>query len=206
MYAHTPLRCLVVLPRGALFTLFTLLARLAPTTAHGSAAVYTVYAASSPGPNHPYTRPRRTFGVRSAVATTTTTTTTNVMRLPAHSPALLVARRSRTPGRRRRCRWGAPYAVYAVYAGRTPEPVFFRVSCAVIAERAAGPARAEAPGPGLLRAERLYTALWAIVGARERGENPAALARAERPSGGAARRSGAHSCPLARHQLRCGRN
>ena len=37
MYAHTPSRCLVVLPRGALFTLFTLLARLAPTTAHGSA-------------------------------------------------------------------------------------------------------------------------------------------------------------------------
>ena len=45
-----------------------------------------------------------------------------------------------------------------------------------------------------------------VVGARERGENPAALARAGRPSGGAARRSGALSCPLARHQQRCGRN
>ena len=43
---------------------------------------------------------------------------------------------------------------------------------------------------------------WVVSG----GENPAALARAGRPSGGARRRSGAHSCPRARHQQRCGRN
>ena len=41
-----------------LATLFTRKARVA------LCAVYAVYAVSSPGPNDPYTRPRRTFGAR----------------------------------------------------------------------------------------------------------------------------------------------
>ena len=92
-------------------------------------------------------------------------------------------------------------------AARTPRTALRKPSLKIFAERAAGPGRAPErsggarPGPAAGGAP-----LHRVVGARERGENPAALARAGRPSGGAARRSGAHTCPLARHQLRCGRN